>query len=607
MKKKLFLAVSFCLFILPLFSQNQSDLVIGSEDMYIVPGDEKGPSKNGAGYHLYIKKKPGIESVMMVESAKDPDGKQTNYAYRATEYNTVNGDEKRYLNGELLVSETSKYSLIDSTAEYNNKFGQAFHIYIPETIVFGYPWSRNGVVHVKDGFYVNIRTFSKKYADYTGKFCDNSFIISERNAAYVRKSDNSINKTVPKSTFLPAEEKTAEQKPAGNSVPLNIEIEEQIASLPFVEESGIEKNILEEDLSSYFSEIPSENAFIEEDEYYVEEIKVTELEVQEPEIPEDERDPISEQLFDEYAQTYYPSKLGKAADLFNELTVPASQERKPAFRESMEGVDPDFVKKLEAEEEYKRKLAEAEAEAAKYEEIPNYERPDLGSRFITHDIEMIKVEGSGNIKTLYISRTEVTQRSYMEVMGINPSKIQGDFLPVESVSWYDVLVFCNLLSMRDGLVPCYTIKGARNPGSWGPIPKESKSFWNSVECDYKADGYRMLTVEEWEYAAKGGIFKDKTSFAGSNVIDDVAWYKDNSEETTHPVGYKYQNSCGLYDMSGNVSEWCMGFTGNSERSAQVRGGNYTCEKKNCKISYKDACQPWYAHFGNGIRICRNIN
>lgn len=636
MKKILILAISLCLLVLPAFSQAVTDLLIGPDDLYILPGNENGTSDEGTGYHLYIRKKPGLESVMLVESAKDPDGKQTNYAYRAKEYNKINGDEKRFLNGKLLESETSKYSLIDSTSEKNSRFGEAFHIYIPETIIFGYSWARSGEVKVADGFFVNIRTFSKKYGDYTGNFSDNSFAISKRKksekksvkpAAKSAKTEKPAEKTVKESvkaaekSVVPEpemqtdiEETENQDQAEENTIVSNfdVELDEQIAAVPFEEEElSYDENDQEteeepeaddETPGLKLPEIPSENPFVEDDAYYVEEIEEPEPEIQEPEIPEDERDPVAETLFNEAEQTYDPAKLGKEIDVFDELKV---EERKPAFKESMEGVDPDFVKKLEAEEEFKRKLAEAEAEAAKYEEEPVYERPYLGDRFITHDIEMIKVEGSGRIKTLYISKTEVTQRSYMEVMGINPSKIQGDFFPVESVSWYDVIVFCNLMSMRDGLVPCYTIKGARNPGSWGPIPKESKAAWNAVECDYNADGYRMLTVEEWEYAAQGGIYKNKTNYAGSNIIDEVGWYKDNSEETTHPVGYRYQNSCGLYDMTGNVSEWCMGFTGNAERSAPVRGGNYTYDKKTCKISFKDACQPWYPHFENGIRICRN--
>lgn len=623
MKKILMLAISFCFLVLPAVTQTASDLIIGPEDLYIVPGDENGPSKDGSGYHLYIRKKPGLESVMLVESTKDPDGKQTNYAYRATEYNKINGDEKRFLDGKLLESKTSRYSLIDSTAEKDSKLGQAFHIYIPETIVYGYPWARSGEVKVAEGFFVNIRAFSKKYADYTGKFSDNGFSISKRNEvpSAGKKADKSKKKSETKTDVKTVSEPVL---PQTDALPVegteDVEVQEQIAALPF-EEEELEVDEVEQETAEAFDEeqeddpavesalqeVPSENPFVEDDDYYVEEEEEPEPEIQEPEIPEDERDPVQETLFDEATQTYDPAKLGKEIDAFNELSVPGEEEKKPVFKESMEGVDPDFVKKIEAEEEYKRKLAEAEAEAAKYEEEPVYERPALGDRFITHDVEMIKVEGSGNIKTLYVSRTEVTQRSYMEVMGINPSKIQGDFFPVESVSWYDVIVFCNLMSMRDGLVPCYSIKGARNPGSWGPIPKESKVAWNSVECDFNADGYRMLTIEEWEYAAKGGTAKDKGQFAGSTTIDDVAWYKDNSEETTHPVGYKYQNSCGLYDMCGNVSEWCMGNTGNAERSAPVRGGNYTYDKKSCKLSFKDACQPWYAHFENGIRICRNVD
>lgn len=129
------------------------------------------------GVDLFIRKKPAISSVMLVETTKDPNGKEPNYAYRATEWNETNGNEIRYLDGKELHSEYSKYSLISSTVENHPDFGQAFHIFIPNTIYFGYPWSRNGSVQIGKGVFINIRTFEKPYGDYTGKYMDNPFMF----------------------------------------------------------------------------------------------------------------------------------------------------------------------------------------------------------------------------------------------------------------------------------------------------------------------------------------------------------------------------------------------------------------------------------------------
>lgn len=134
------------------------------------------------GVDLFIRKKPSINSVMLVETTKDPNGKEPNYAYRASEWNETNGNEIRYLDGKELHSEYSKYSLISSTVENNAELGQAFHIFIPNTIYYGYPWSRSGSVQIGKGVFINIRTFEKPYGDYTGRYMDNPFMFDIGNA-----------------------------------------------------------------------------------------------------------------------------------------------------------------------------------------------------------------------------------------------------------------------------------------------------------------------------------------------------------------------------------------------------------------------------------------
>ena len=178
--KKIIFASFINLFTLGiLFSQDtasENSLLILPNDIVIT--EEKNPGTNEVtGYHLYIKKKPGVESVMLTETTKDPSGQNPNYAYRAKEYNPVNGDEIRILNGEQLDFHNAQYSLIDSTTEKNEYFDECFHIYIPDEIVFGYPWSRNGTVKISKGTFINIRSFEKKYCDYTGKYFDNPYMF----------------------------------------------------------------------------------------------------------------------------------------------------------------------------------------------------------------------------------------------------------------------------------------------------------------------------------------------------------------------------------------------------------------------------------------------
>lgn len=151
----------------------QQKLLISAENVKLIPEEdaEKG------GYHLYVKKLPGIESILLTETTKDPYGKIDNYAYRATEYNPVNGDEIRILDGKKLDSQYAKYSLVDSTPEDTDFFGPAFHIYIPKKLVYGYEWTRHGEIEIGKGTFISIRAYSKPYADYTGDYVDNPFMF----------------------------------------------------------------------------------------------------------------------------------------------------------------------------------------------------------------------------------------------------------------------------------------------------------------------------------------------------------------------------------------------------------------------------------------------
>ncbi len=148
-----------------------ADLSVGPEDVRIAARDD-------GGYDLYVRAKPGIASILITESTRDPAMKAANFAYRAMERNDVNGGETRLLNGKPIPASSRLYSLISSTPLPDASLGEAFRILIPPVLIYGYPWSRSGTVAVGQGTYVNIRAFEKRYADYGGAFRDNPYEIA---------------------------------------------------------------------------------------------------------------------------------------------------------------------------------------------------------------------------------------------------------------------------------------------------------------------------------------------------------------------------------------------------------------------------------------------
>jgi hypothetical protein len=188
MRNRLFLAfllVSGAFFFLSPEKAFCDDLEIEAADLRLVPVYERGAEglndsgvfSHITGYHLYIRKKPDILSVLLTETTKDPEGIEDNYAYRSTEWNSVNGDEIRYLNGAPLDTDWARFSIVDSTTEPHAEFGEAFHLYIPRVMVYGYPWSRRGEVTIDRGVFINIRAFGSLHADYTNGFVDNPFMF----------------------------------------------------------------------------------------------------------------------------------------------------------------------------------------------------------------------------------------------------------------------------------------------------------------------------------------------------------------------------------------------------------------------------------------------
>lgn len=157
-----------------LFGANDAALKIEPNDAYL-------EYVEGEGIHLYVRKKPGLGSILITDSSADPEKKSHTYSLRAYDYNIINGDELRVLNGEFIDPAKDLFFLIDSTPEYSAIFDdQAFHILIPFYCVYGYPWSREGQVEILQDSWLNIRTFSKPYGDHDGGlFQDNPFTLNK--------------------------------------------------------------------------------------------------------------------------------------------------------------------------------------------------------------------------------------------------------------------------------------------------------------------------------------------------------------------------------------------------------------------------------------------
>ena len=212
---------------------------------------------------------------------------------------------------------------------------------------------------------------------------------------------------------------------------------------------------------------------------------------------------------------------------------------------------------------------------------------------------------------------EITQGQYKKILGSIPVRIiKGDVLPVEEVNWYDAIKFCNALSDNAGFERCYYLK--------------KKDFWifkkKYYECDYTNNGYRLPTEAEWEYACRAGT---ETNYYTGNLLslngeisadlDLAGWYGGNCNKQSHPVGQKKPNAFGLYDMHGNVWEWCNDIYGKdyyyssqvinptgpiSGKYRVIRGGGWSDSAMVCRSARRARSNPSGANFSIGFRIVR---
>jgi len=219
------------------------------------------------------------------------------------------------------------------------------------------------------------------------------------------------------------------------------------------------------------------------------------------------------------------------------------------------------------------------------------------------------------LNSFLISNILVTQKLWNLAMEFNPSNFEGYNLPVEHVSWYDCIEFCNRLSVLAGFTPSYTI--FKDKTDHNNKNKNDRVKW-TVVCDWNADGYRLATEAEWEYAAKGGKNCNFYNYAGSENVNNVAWHKDNSGYKTHEVAEKDANELGLYDMSGNVWEWCWDWyelykneplnnpKGSESGSYRVlRGGSWADSVNYQRSSSRGKESPLGKYTSIGFRIVRN--
>jgi formylglycine-generating enzyme required for sulfatase activity len=210
------------------------------------------------------------------------------------------------------------------------------------------------------------------------------------------------------------------------------------------------------------------------------------------------------------------------------------------------------------------------------------------------------------VKPFLISESEVTQELYTAVMNQNPSYFKGTDLPVENISWFEAVLFCNTLSELNGLAPAYTIEG-------------ELVTWNR-----DSKGFRLPTEAEWEYAARGGQggagteILEKAGYSGGTVVGDIGWFSGNASRRSQPVKNKLPNELDIYDMSGNVWEWCWDWYDDypsdpvydpigspSGKNRVFRGGAWVTPVNQLRVTFRVGNPPATKAYSVGFRIAQN--
>ncbi|WP_051286881.1 SUMF1/EgtB/PvdO family nonheme iron enzyme [Paenibacillus taiwanensis] len=191
------------------------------------------------------------------------------------------------------------------------------------------------------------------------------------------------------------------------------------------------------------------------------------------------------------------------------------------------------------------------------------------------------------IRSFQLAPSPVTVELYDAIMGNSPLSITANQTPVVNISWNEAISFCNLLSQRAGLNECYSVKNDSE----------------EIICNWEADGYRLPSEAEWQYACKAG-----TTGYRYGEIDKIAWYKDNAGGQIHKVGQKQPNAWGLYDMIGNVWEWCWDIYDEQVYGSYriFRGGSWAEAERGCGASCRRRSHPTFAIDDLGFRLARSV-